>query len=489
MIKSERLPRGKIRDKFIRQTITGKIDDILYHKTEIKLEDILGSKRSEKRREKVLIEGAPGCGKSTLSLHLCQLWADGQLFQRYNLVVLVRLRDPVVLSSRRIADVLPRCDEAMGLEIEELIVANCGKDVLFVLDGWDELPKNTPVCSVISYLIQGAEELFRKSSVIVTSRPTSSAVLHKLISTRIEVLGFTNDEVRRYFEGCLEGDTESVEILLQRIKQNPVVEGTCSLPLNASILVHLFKCEGNALPITQYGIFSGLICNCIRRHIRKTRHEDVEIKSLDQLPSGISEQFQVICELAYNGVMNDVVIFELESDFNTLGLLQGVESFSLRGKSHSYNFLHLSIQEVLSALYIATKFKAHEQVEQFRKLFDQSRFSAVFQFYAAYTKLQTPGIQNVVAGAATSEDIPRLLSLFNCLYEAQDTSLCQSVLSQLKFQLDLRKTSLNRAECCVLGYILTHAKDFQVNLNGCRIGDGCNNLLRQDKVYPLKELR
>ena len=168
------------------------------------------------------------------------------------------------------------------------------------------------------------------------------------------------------------------------------------MPLNASILVHLFKCDG-VLPHTQFGIFSALIRNCIFRHLKKKEQRDIPgIKSLDKLPTAIQNQFECICVIAYKGVMEDHITFDLECSFNTLGLLQGVESFASGMPSHSYNFLHLSVQELLAAIHMATKLDPSEQVAQFKELFGQARFSAVFQFYAAKTKLKTHGMDEIV---------------------------------------------------------------------------------------------
>ena len=88
MIMAEKLQRTIIANDFIRKTITGKVDDILRKKSPIKLEEVL-EKVEVGRKRVVLMEGAPGCGKSTLSLHICQQWAEGKLFQEYSQVVLV----------------------------------------------------------------------------------------------------------------------------------------------------------------------------------------------------------------------------------------------------------------------------------------------------------------------------------------------------------------------------------------------------------------
>ena len=92
-----------------------------------------------------------------------------------------------------------------------------------------------------------------------------------------------------------------------------------------------------------------------------------------------------------------------------------MESFVEPGKAVSYNFLHFSIQEILAGFYITTQLPDYERVLKFNELFDESRFSAVFQFYAAITKLQTPGIKDVVIRVAKERNKTRLLSLLHCL--------------------------------------------------------------------------
>ena len=484
------------------------MDDILRKKVPVELEDIF-KKIKEGQRRKVLIEGAPGCGKSTLALHICQQWADGKLFQEYRQIVLVRLREQAVQNAKNITDILPQGNKTMGREVEEELTACNGKEVLFVLDGWDELPKSAPGRLIIRNILENTH--LYDSSVIITSRPTSSASLHHIVNSRIEILGFTKGELKQYFAKCLENNIKNVETLLQRIQENPVVAGSCYLPLNASILVHLFKFS-NELPNTQFGIFSSLIRNCMFRHLRKSTQYDISgIKSLDDLPQKIKCPFKKVCVIAYEGVMKDRIVFDLDRDFNTLGLLQGVESFTDCGMSHSYNFLHLSIQELLAAFHMATQLSSSEQVAQFRELFGRARFSAVFQFYAAKTSLQTPGIQDVVVEAidkclddkevaeltphsdtdsdsdsnssdssSNKEPQPLILSLIHCLYEAKDKALCELVIKQFNdLNLSLQYVTLNPADCLAVGYFLTHCRQFKVDLSFCSIdGDGCKTLFR-----------
>ena len=513
MIQTTEVKKGKIEDSLVRMTITGKVDDILQHKYPIQLQDIFketghrrpATKDNEGQRKVILLEGAPGCGKSTLSVYICQQWEKGQLFNQFKLIILIRLRDPAVKNAKGLADLLPCPDTTTAQQLAARMLANRCQDVLFILDGWDELPPTLRKTSIFHQIVQPKlSNPLCESTVIVTSRPIASGDLHQVVSSHVEILGFTAaEELHQFFTECLKGDTEAVKTLLERIEENPEVAGSCYLPLNATILVHLFKSDCNTLPTTLYGIFSSLVLNCIKRHLKlRTQYRDVSIESLDQLPEFAKKSFSVLCQLAYDGVMEDKIIFtSLPADVNTLSLLQGVESFIGREKAVSHNFIHLSIQELLAALYIAMQLPASEQVSKFNELFDKSRFSAVFRFYAAITKLKTPGIKDVVINVVKTynskiqdysirrEGQALMASLLNCLYEAQDPSLCESVAQQLQQGLKLDGTTLTPSDCLCIGYFLAHvcmmvAGEFTVNLSSCRIGDqGCKYLVSSLHKY------
>ena len=48
------------------------------------------------KAQTILIEGAPGIGKTILLKHIAYSWAEQRMLQKYNLVLLVHLRDPTV---------------------------------------------------------------------------------------------------------------------------------------------------------------------------------------------------------------------------------------------------------------------------------------------------------------------------------------------------------------------------------------------------------
>ena len=469
---------GKIDDEYVKQTITGKIDDILLQKTPVELKNIF---LEVSQRKFVLIEGARGSGKSTLALHICQEWAEGKLFQEFDIAILVRLRDPLIRDVKMIADILPCVDRTMANEQDTVIKSLYGKGVLWVLDGCDELPSDLPQNSIINKLIRpgmSRESPLHKSTVIVTSRPSSSAELHLLVSSRVEVLGFTPHQLEQYFTQCLNGNSQAVQTLLDKIQENPVVEDSCYLPLNASIVLNCFLWYNHSLPTSNHGIFTSLVQSSLKRFLQdrlgKTDTLVGNITSTDSLPSELHTPFVQMCQLAYHGIHQNKVTFTHEDlttlsitkDISDIGLLQSVPSILGDDQLVYYCFLHLSIQELLAAIHISLMSPKY-QISVFEELFDKNRFSAVFRFYAGITKLTTSrwflsklprllcpvpaSIFDLVRKIIKSECEKKygesrhlLLTLMHCLYESEDSSLCAFVANLLNHNLNLRSTTMNR---------------------------------------------
>ena len=464
MIQGKNIRYGPIDEEMVRLTLRGKVSDILYEKKPVELKDIL--QMDNAKRKVVLIEGAPGSGKSTLAWHVCQTWESGKLFQNFRSVIYVQLRDPMIQSAKSVEDLVPAKSRDQAKQVIAEFETCSGQDLLFILDGWDELPSHLHTKSIFHKLIGSPETLnLHFSAVIVTSRPIASGELYHFISSRIEILGFTPTEVQDYFTEALGGEAQAVQKLQDQLEECPMVKASCYLPLNAAIVSHLFLAQNYSLPTTLHGVFTMLVLCCIKRHVAKQEGEQRKqrITSLDNLPSDIKLLFKDVYTLAYHGVMDNKATFpmdyleshELPKISETLGLLQGVESFTpLDDSSPSYYFLHLSVQELLASFYIS-KLAGKEQVVVFNKLFGQPRFAAVFRFYAAFTKLENEGVRKIVVNIITKKDKHQLLYLLHGLYEAQTLSLCEFVGSRLGRKLDLSQTTLSPVDCLAVGYFIS----------------------------------
>ena len=497
IIKKERIQHGA--------TDVAETEDItLFEKSLIKLEKMFVNTEGE--RKVILINGVSGSGKTTLTVRICQGWSRGELFQEFSMVMLVQLRDPAAQTAQSIAELIPSPSSDMAQEIVREIEASLGKNILWVLDGWDELPSYLQEKSLMrEFITPSRGSPVTHSSVIVTSHPNSSNGLSELVSSRIELLGFTREEQRQYFIQHLKGDTKAADILIEKLHQNPAIEGSCYLPLNASIVAQLYL-SGSSFPNTVKGIFSLFFQHCLSRYL----HERPGSQPLEfQAP------FDQLCKLAFDGIAQSKFTF-LHQDlrgiddlavFCEMDLLQATPSILSEGRTVYYNFIHLSVQEILSAVYIS-RMPASKQISTFDSLFSDSRFSSVFQFYAAFTKLHTSipildklprwlrpvptGVLDLVRKIIKDKKSkPLLVSLLHCLYETQDPSLCQYVLEQLGDKLDLSSglfssISLSPEDCLAIGYFLSfvclttsNVEKFRVSLYNCTIGDaGAKNLMQ-----------
>ena len=462
MIPHKQYNYGRGNDELVMLLHLGNIEEIVAKKSNVELKNLFHLDKAE--RKVVLIEGAPGAGKSTLAWHICQKWKSGELFQEFKLVIFVQLRDPAIQSAKSLADLFPAQLKSVGREVVSRMETKGGEGLLFVLDGWDEFPPGLHGNELIKNLIRNSSAIAMPSStLLITSRPIASGDLHRYASSRVETIGFKQTELNLYFKEALENDSERVQKLHDCLKQRPVIKASCYLPLNTVIVVHLFLSLDNRLPNTLHGVFLQLVIHCIVRHIMKQQDDDSEpprISSLDDLPPDMQTQLSHICAMAYHGVMknkvtfseDDLKSFNLPPDISTLSLIQVVVSF-MPYRSLSYNFLHLSVQELLTSYHIS-KLPPEEQVKIFKELFGQPRFAAVFQYYAAFTKLKTAGVQDIIVSIIEQRDKTLLLTLLHCLHEAQDSSLCQFVASELKGELYLSRNSLSPVDCIAVGYFL-----------------------------------
>ena len=447
MIKDEQIRRGGPEEEMIRLAQQGKIETILCHKESIDLVDLFPFPPQSPQPLVVLpppppgrvclIEGAPGGGKSTFALHICHQWAQGASWlANFDLVILAYLRDETTQNASTLADIIPTRTKEMSQSTASQIQANDGMNVLFIFDGWDEFPPNKMKSSLVSTILQQPHKLsLHQSTVLITSRPVATGNLFHIADRRVEILGFTRKQIREFIKKALDGNRTQIQLLVQHLEEHPVIEGYCYIPLHSAILVHLFLTKKGALPTTYHELFCSLVLCCIVRE-QETHEPDTilpEMSSLDHLPDDLKSKLNNLSLLAYKGVIQEKIIFYLEdlltSDINlpSLGLLQATEGLGLCSKSRSFNFLHLSVQELLAAYHIS-QMDASEQIRVFKKMFGSPRFQAVLQYYCGFTKLDNPEIQQFISlyhGSKSS--LKEFLPILHCFFEAKQPSLTQLV--------------------------------------------------------------
>ena len=490
--------------------VRGEIRPLMDSKVLVDMDSIFddGTFENARRPMVILVEGALGSGKTSLAYHYCQKWAEGNL-SMFDVVALVYLRHPAVHSA------------GLDLTLHQLLLLACASDgekviedivekvvqhvkdglkLLLILDGWDEAPaclRNPPDIRYLpdnSFLGKLLRSISLNTTILITSRPDSSVDLHERVY-RVEILGFTKESIHNYFQEALSTRLSSDKVkdeiakLRDHFRQYPAIESSCYIPLNAAILILVYLEHNRTLPTTHYELLYQLLLCCIDREVKTRQPKQIltKISSLDDLPRDFKEQLDSICILAYKGIMQNKVVFTQEElpsilptpaqeDLPTMGVLQRVQWFSISSKTMSYNFVHLSIQELLAA-YCISKMKESEQVRVFQTLLGEPRFSAVLQFYAGFTKLTNQGVRNIITGTDFNYDETSLLSYMRCFFEAQiiDESFYQQIVPKLDGKIALSHTTLSPLDCMAFGYflafVLRNTSELCVDLCRCRIDD------------------
>ena len=506
---------GREPDAQIECRVKGEIEPLMDSKVLVDMDSIFddGSFENARRPMVILVEGALGSGKTSLAYHYCQKWAEGNL-SMFDVVALVYLRHPAVHSAGLDLTLhqllLLACASDGEKEIEDIVrnivqrVKN-GLKLLLILDGWDEAPaclRNLPDLKCPpdnSYLGKLLRSVSSNTTILVTSRPDSSLDLHNRANVnRVEILGFTKESIHDYFQEALSTQLSSDQVkdeivkLRDHFRKYPAIESSCYIPLNAAILILVYLEHNRTLPTTHYELLYQLLLCCINSEVA-TRHSQTlsTVSSLDDLPCDLKEQLDSICTLAYEGIMQNKVVFtqdELPSilptsaqeDLPAMGVLQRVQWFSISSsKTMSYNFIHLSIQELLAA-YRISKMEESEQVRVFQTLLGEPRFSAVLHFYAGFTKLTNQGVRNIITGTDFTTEFSSQLSLLSymrCFFEAQvsDQSFYQQILPKLNGKVNLIRVPLSPLVCMAFAYflafVLRNTSELCVYLPYCNIDD------------------
>ena len=128
----------------------------------------------------VLIEGAPGLGKSILLKQIAYEWAQNNQLVNSKFVFLLLLRDPHVRAMSSISDLVQyfykKSPEVHKLYADRLSDEK-GKNVTFLLDGYDELPPQERGDSFIAKIIAHNCKELPFAAVVISSRPHASTRL------------------------------------------------------------------------------------------------------------------------------------------------------------------------------------------------------------------------------------------------------------------------------------------------------------------------
>ena len=473
-----------------------------------KITEILAPLEKSKDPAFILIEGAPGIGKSVLLKEISYRYANEELLQKFELVLLVYLRDPSLQQIVSVSDLLQlfciEDDNAIQIAsaCAQYLFANSGKTLTLLLDGYDEYPEHLRESSLVSKILK--RQVLPLCGLVVSSRPHASEHLREEATIRVDILGFTETERDLYIEQALPDQPDKIKKLTEYLHQQPSVDSICFIPFNMVILLYLYKL-GNPLPSNSTELYHYFICSTITRHLSKSGNPltSNKITDLTDLPEPCSKIIKQLSKLSLEALNNNKLIFTLDEitaacpdiaatpgAINGFGLLQAVQHFGLYAKTMTLNFLHFTIQEYLAALYIS-HLPPNKELKVIEANFWSSIHFNMFSIYMSLTKGQRSSFKKFLSGgffkklfsggrdisSKLLKDQLKCFYLYRCFKEANNQTLCNTIEQAEVFndkKINLGHTTLTGSdiECVSLFLASSFNKEWEgLHLWDCYIQD------------------
>ena len=435
----------------------GDYDKIMERKTKIELINAFDRAFCDGGGEivlRMLIDGAPGVGKTTLSRKVSHMWAKGEILQRYWLVLLLHLREKAISKAKTIDELIFHEDNDLQRDVIKYVKKRSGDGVLIIFDGFDELSSyERSEESLFLNISKG--KILPKCAVAITSRPYASRSLQELpsINRHIEVLGFTDEQVRVCIMKKIK-DEDKAEELCTELKDRLDIASICQIPLNCSIVLYVYEQENYVLPHTLTELYELFIIHSLKRFLTRTQDVNAahKLSSIIKLQTPFDTHFSSLCRLSCKGLEDDKLVFsrdDLEKFFSSeyqesgvdipvLDLMTSAKSYSSRGAQDTYGFLHLTIQEFLAAYWIAHYTSDDDKLHFFQKNLRDDRFRMVLLFLSGLTKLDFSLPSTMFSEGSWEKDKVYICHL---MYEAGNHSLYKNISSSVH---SMNQTSTSR---------------------------------------------
>ena len=396
----------------------------------------------------LVLSGAPGVGKSTLARKLCQDISKKCKQHDYQLVLLLELRNligyvgrPEEFQTKHLLEHFSglMCEGCTPEMVARAIERDLGRGVLLILDGYDELSAPLRQCPFFHHLLtHSLQSPLSSCDIVLTSRSIVTSEIYQHIDeskairhfVNVEVLGFGKVEIknfaRQYFEE--QDRPDLLDSFLDKLEQFPQMKGLHSNPVVLSIICVVYLSQEN-LPRTLTEVYDAFICEKLLLNLRSSGTQADSVLHLSD-----DHDFYELCSIAYNCVVEQKVIFTsselkgLSSRYSNresgCGLLTARPVGKLRctvAAVDSFYFLHLTVQEFLSAIHISRQDISVQQ-KIWDKYLGQPHMAQVWKFFCGLTKLENFDALHLTSKVKDQD------FLLQSLYESQNSDVTSAAM-------------------------------------------------------------
>ena len=433
-----------------------------------------------------------GIGKTTLATEICVKWAKHEfLSTAFHIVIMLLLRSIQKQSTEQVFE------ELIGEKAFQELKNSQGRKCLIILEGLDEITlERQQSDEFLTKLIHS--RLLQYSTIVVTSRPHSCQQLMKKANKIIEILGFGDKEMKEFVEDSFAQDsTQSIEVFLGQLEEHPQLYSLCHVPISLAMIIDIFK-ETKTLPSTLTELYYRFITMMLYRENQKMQNhnqvsltvpmsqleEDILHQALPDVPKERLGNILLLSKLAFHGffaitenqscmvtkkdpkiifIQNDLIqcgVVNVDNyDGHSLLKMESLHNFT--GDQRTYNFIHLTVQEFLCAVYMLT-LSLEEQYHLLKEYFDV--YPNIMILYCGLTRLDC---HQVIYSKLTSRD--STMTAVKCLYEGQWNNDAHKLISP--FVLDMHGITLLPYDILCVSYAYCNYPVTQLDLVNCCIGD------------------
>ena len=412
----------------------------------------------------IIIEGAPGTGKSVLVRDIVSLWMRKEMLSEYKGLFSIPFKKIQAASK---LEELFTCMTMHYLSEEEIVACtkyfvNDIQNRLCILI--NEVDEDLPINPFITKLLYG--EILPNALMIVFCHPTCMDGL-PLVDKRIKVLeivGFNKKMRQNYVIESLSSTNANRKKLATYLRLHPLVNEICYIPLYLAIVVYLFKQD--KLPETTTEMYELFILHVIHRHLIKNNStfSNMHYTKIQNIPN---KQVQVVIEelsrLAFTSLKKkenclQFVIDEIRiQDVKTVkgfDLIQVMKSYSKHKSTRSieFGFCYSAMQQYLAAYYVFYHLPEEKQLSEMKSTFWSKDFKYMWIMFAGITGnkqgkvfekfLSLPDnlawnadLSQLELPQSINEDKEKCLHLYDCFEESRITKKPVKILG--KFVLSI----------------------------------------------------
>ena len=357
----------------------------------------------------ILIKGKPSQGKSFLISRLCQYWALGYGMRNITLMFWIdcsRFQNQEITLSQLLSQLLPIETQ----DISEWILNKQGKDVILILDGYDQEQSGDLFRDLAS------QEFLPKSVVLIASPCTPNGVRVK----QFELLTLTDIQISKQVLQFFSFRPSKVEAFYLYLNSNPDMRLLASSPAYLYTLLFVYNkhldTSSLALPVTWTELFTNMILFSLQSTFPKLPQIETTPGSLSELPCTVQSFLHKLSTVAFENLTNGTFHLTLP-EARSLGHGSGfalVHPYSkplYHSEKLCFQFASPLLQQFLAALHVHSL----PQTKQIELMEHKSELNFFWQFFAGLLVSESYDRFLILRNAYHKEEMKMLV---NCAYEA-----------------------------------------------------------------------